>query len=436
MEKNNKKSLISIKGVSLVLLLSVFLSAVIMTAPSVKSKNKAYYSGDATEYNGDIIIGSTNMGYLELFKLENNKIVRKSTIKSVDPIFGNTNDFYDLAFSKENGQLFVYAVDGRYFYKYNITNLKNPVQVSKLKDNSWDFFLGVNKVGSKVLTTGTKGIKLWNGNLQVVDSFDQKSKFQYNLTFDDKANYIFNTDKSKFTIFDTGIRKIISEISIFTREDHIRKSFYDAIDGKIYLADDEKVLQMNYGGKLITTYAHGSRFGYDVAGVYGSPYLYVSTGREVVKINKEGMNRIGSANTINLGSSDSWSMGLNVVRGRDGERVVVFNNSNILVLNNDLKKLDLFNSSEEDLRQTEPLSLGVDKNRAAANSQVLLHGTGFGFNEDLTINFGNLKSTVKTDKSGKFERIITVPSLLPGMADIKVTGNSSKLTYSTSFRIE
>lgn len=434
MVKNEKLKTKLLSVIKLSILPLLLVALLVLISP-VKSKNKAYYSGDATVFNGKTIVGSTNMGSLELFTLEDGQLVRQAKIKSFDSTYSGLDDFYDLAFSAEGAGLYAYLVDGRYLYKYNISNPRNPVLVTKLKDNSWDWFLGVDKVGGKILTKGTKGVKVWNDQLQVIDSFQLTNKNQYSINFDNSSNYIFNIDKDNLKIFDTKLRQTINEQTIGMKEDHGRKIFYDINDGKIYLADDKKVMQLNYGGFALDNYPHNAKFGYDVAGINGQPYIYSTIGTGVVKISKADMQPINSANTTNLGGKMGWAMGLNVVKDNSGEKIIIFNNSNILVLDGNLKKISSYGSSESETKSNETLSLKANTYIAAANSQIILNGTGFGLNEDLSISLAGSKFSGKTDDNGRFTQILIVPNVLPVRTDIKVDGLNSKITYSTSFQI-
>jgi hypothetical protein len=95
-------------------------------------------------------------------------------------------------------------------------------------------------------------------------------------------------------------------------------------------------------------------------------------------------------------------------------------------------------SVEKETRQNESLSLGIDKDHGAANSEIGIHGTGFGLSENLKIEINRvLVSNVRADEYGRFETIIAVPNIKgPLTTDIKVTGATSKKTYSTTFRVE
>ncbi|PIP76039.1 hypothetical protein COW86_00385, partial [Candidatus Kuenenbacteria bacterium CG22_combo_CG10-13_8_21_14_all_39_9] len=51
--------------------------------PPAQSKVKSYYSGDAIIYQGSLIVGSVNMGQLELFRLAGKNLIKVAQIRSL-----------------------------------------------------------------------------------------------------------------------------------------------------------------------------------------------------------------------------------------------------------------------------------------------------------------------------------------------------------------
>ena len=417
------------------MIMSLAVSFIVFT-PGVKSRTKPYFSGDAIIYNNQVIVGTTNMGVLELFKQNGGRLDRVAKIESVNAQNLKKNDFYNLDFSQESGRLFVYAVDGRNLFKYDVSNVYEPILINKIKDNSFDYFLGVKKVGSRLYTIGTNGVKLWNKDFQVVDSYKVYTRHPNNLVFDDEGRFIYNTTDKGLEIFDTRERKVVVNTPLNVKENHDRKVFYEVTDGKIYLIDDSALKELNYGGNVIKEVDHGSSLGYYIDGKAGQSHLYYSSGDKVVKFNKENLKSIISAKTKSMGSFGSWAVGLRAIGNSTNESVVVFNTSGILVLDKNLNLTSSYKAIEEDLKPFESLALGLDKTTAAANSKVSVRGQGFGFNENLEIDFAGEKTNVMTDENGRFTKIINVPNISSKRTDIKVTGKTSKLSYSISFQIQ
>jgi hypothetical protein len=148
------------------------------------------------------------------------------------------------------------------------------------------------------------------------------------------------------------------------------------------------------------------------------------------------MKEVDYAWTGNLGAYGGWAMGLETVYN-NGEKIIIFNNTNILVLDDKLNKIAVALASEEaDDTPVENLYLKLDKNRAAVNSDVMISGGGYFPYEQLTITFGKDRITSVSDANGRFSSIIKVPQLRAGMHDIKVEGVESSLHYSISFQVE
>jgi hypothetical protein len=401
-----------------------------------ESKTKPYYSGDSVSYKGKLYVGTTNTGKFELFALNGNQLDEVATIQATD--IGNT-EFVDSLFEKANGNLYVYLVNGRYLYKYDITNPEVPTVVLKIKDNSWDWLARVEKVNGNLVTVGSKGVKVWNGDYQVVNSYSMvNNKDLGYIQFSADGKFILSM-KDKLDVYGAASRKKDSEYSIATNDANTSRAFSsDANSGLVYLVDDKSLKAVDFDGNLKKEFLHVGVTGYDVIDSTDPNYLYFSDGVGIVKVDKETFKAVDWSYTTSNSPAGSWAMGLSSAYDATGEKVVIFNGSNILVLDQNMNKVAIHMAVEKETRALEALTLVTDKSFAAANSQVAIHGTGYAVNENLQITFNKvLVANVAADENGRYEAVITVPNVKgPLMTDIKVTGESSKKTYSTSFRIE
>ena len=405
-------------------------SIAILFIPMAKSRVKPYYSGEAINYNSHLYIGTANTGKFELFGLDQDKLYRKTTIMAQDG-----SDYSDLFFREESGRLYLYLVNGG-LSKFDITDPYFPVQVAQVKDNSLDHFFGVIKAGDKIATIGTKGVKIWNDNLQVINSYNIKVGNAENLVFSDNGGYIYNFQGSDLVIIDANTRDIVVDTQLnIANENHNQKPFSDGVDGSVYVADDNSLRKIYFNGHE-ERFAHISHVAYDVATLSGRDYVYFSDGHGIVKVDKENLEALSWVYTTDKGPRGGWAMGLDVMPSDNGDVVIVFNGSSILALDENLALIDYYAGRDQDLSPTEPLSLSADKYRAAPNSYVSLRGTGFAPYEDLEISFSGDIFYSKADEFGKFIKIIQVPSVFPKKADIKVDGERTGLTYSVSFEIE
>jgi hypothetical protein len=408
----------------------------VLAIPGVRSRVKSYYYGDAISFNGRLIIGTTNMNGFELFTLDENKIIRQSKLSSFRATYSGFSDYRDVAFSIEDKRLFAYLTDGDYLYKMDLADLRQPQIIFQGRDTAWDWFKGVAVVDGRLVTIGTKGIKVWNQDMQVIDNYPIIVGDQRNVSFSPYLTKIFVIEGGKIQVYDTNSRQFVASMPVETAEDHGRKMYNRMEDSSLYVVDDKAVKKFSLSGILGATFRHIANRGYDVVPSTDGQFVYFSDGIGIVRLQAEDLKLDTYAFTIDLGEKNGWAMGLKVVKDATGEKVIVFNNSNLLVLNADLKKIGHIKASDDREDPIAPLSLSVDRNRAAGNSDIMLSGKGFGLNEDLEITFASTRMLAKTDDSGSFRIIVKVPAVLPTMTDIKVTGKSSKLTYSTNFQIE
>lgn len=425
-----------------VIISTICLFALVATllVPSAKGQFVSYYFGDTIVFNGKIIIGTVNTGNFELFTVSDNKIIKAVSLSSEKEERYGDIKFYDSQFNIENNRLFVYLVDGPYLYKYDITNQTNPKLISKTKDNSWDWFIGLDKQGANIATIGNKGIKVWNNQMQIINAYNLFNNQHRNISFSENGQFIFNITEGKLQIYDTNTRQAISETSVNIERDNYRAVYNDSAQGRVYIADDKALRKLSFSSKPNTTYqvkqlSHATSFGYDVAGLDASDYVYYTNGTYVSKVNKNTFDAELSIKANELGQAEAWAMGLNVVKDSSGEKLVVFNHKSIMLLDANLKLINQYEVDSNSFGEKEDLWLTYDKSKAAPNSNISLRGKGFGESEDLVIKFDGSTYKIQADAKGRFEKIITVPNYKAGLLDIKVNGVQSGKTYSISFQI-
>jgi hypothetical protein len=324
-------------------------------------------------------------------------------------------------------------------YKYDITNLEIPTVALKIKDNSWDWFARIEKVNGNIVTVGSKGVKVWNKDFQVVNSYSMVNNMSLgSAQFADEGKLLLNL-KDKLNIYDTASRQRVAEYSIASNGAETSRTISSDSDrGLVYLVDDTSLKAVDFEGKVRKEYKHISTTGYDVIDSTDPNYLYFSDGIGIVKVDKETFKAVDWAYTTNTSPAGSWAMGLSSAYDATGEKIAIFNGSNILVLDKNLDKLASYQAVEKETKPQEALRLSIDKNFGASGAQVLVGGAGFGLNEVLKIEINKIKvAEVKADDSGRFEVVVAVPTIKgPLTTDIKVTGKESKRTYSTTFRVE
>lgn len=429
--------------------IGLVLLAIIIIAPFTQGRVKPYYQGDAINYRGRLLIASTNMNRLQVLEAVDQKINLLAELAPDKSMPLSGDDFYNCAFHQEEGRLFLYAVNGRYMYRYDVSNPNQPELANKIKDNSWDWFRSVYVFNGHVVTLGTKGLKVWGNNLEVTNSFNIQLENPNNFVM--SSDLLFAVEGDQLKIYDLRTRQWTKSMTLTVKEKGNRQLYNDPISSSIYVVDDWAVKQFDFEGNLLDSFRYTSNTGYDVVPSTDGQKLYASDGVGVVRLAKTGLRPDKWAYVQDMGAGEAWSMGLKVISWHDADHVVVFNNGAITVLNNQMKKVANYLSTEDrtDSRPeiSEPLMLNLDKNRAAVGSEVSLRGAGFLANETLEIKFLSNKtatSSVTTDSAGRFQKILTVPTIVnqneytpnPLPTDIKVVGQTSKRSYSINFQVE
>ena len=419
-------------------LLALPLLVILVFTHNGQTKTKSYYSGDAINFNDELYITSANSGNIEVLKLDNNNLKLIAKIKNYNAKYNRYDEFVDSKLSVENNQLFVYASSGFSLSKYEIVNDNSFVLISSEQNTSWEWYSRIDKFGDNIVTISDKGINIWNKDLQVINAYSLSNLSNpYNIRSNGQ-NLILNVQDNHLTVYDKSVRANLVSIPLNYQDSVGNRQSYIDQDNNLYVIDDYYAKKFNLDGKLLASFAHIDQPGFDVSGSGSSNFVYFSNGSGVVKLNKDTLKEGAFAWTGALGGVRGWAMGLKVV-DVNGDKVVVFNNSNILVLNSNLKKIASYTATEESAASSlENLSLLTDHNSATPAANIELSGTGYFPNEKLAINFAGTKSNSLADEHGRFTQNLIVPDIANASStgvDIKVDGENSKLSYSISFTI-
>ncbi len=414
----------------------ISLLGMILLLQPAETKRLDYYSGDSIYYKNNLYITSSNSGALEVFKLENNNLTELASVKAVNERFNTNEDFNDSTFKVINQSLYVYGVSKYSLYRYKVN--ENDLSFNhKIKNNNWEWYDRVDVFNDYLVTISSKGVKEWNNNMQVIKNYDLSSDHSYNIDSAGSKYYIFNQEGSKLKIYNKNTRDYINDITLNYKSDSNRQVYFNEINSKIFAVDDFYLKKFSINGELENSFRHLDYTGYDVKSS-NNEFIYFSNGLGVVKLRADDLSLVNSRVTTYIGEPDGWAMGLNVVATNNGDRIVLYNNSNILILDENLRKIDHVKASHNNEPEiAENLFLNLDKNSAASNSEIQVSGGGFGANEELKIEFLKEKHYANANNLGRFETIITVPEVRKSQrADIKVIGKETGLHYSISFNIE
>ncbi len=410
----------------------LMVSAALALIPGAKSEVKPYYSGDAVNYGGRIIVSSTNTGRLEFFELIAGRIAKEAEIIADD------NDyrlFDDVLLMPDSGRLYAFAVNGKYIYKYDVSDWNRISLEKKAMHNDGDRFFGIDRGGNgQIITIGVSGIKVWNTDLETVNQFRADIPFPKSVRFGESGNYIYDATKGSIKIIDAFFRNIVMEASLDVKNGHNRYPFVDEEQGLVFVVDDDKVKKYDFNGYR-GSFDHIADFGYDADGIPGRPYFYFSDGIGVVKVRKDDMAAVDWRFTTQLGVDYGWAVGLRAVSAGDREVVIVFNGSSILALDDNLDLIDFYEAVDTTLPAPAPLALTVSEPYVFPQNSIRVAGSGFGYNEAITLELLGAKYYAEANTGGDFTKTIPIPRAKPGTYDLRATGQESGRTYSTTIKI-
>lgn len=415
--------------------LAALLAVLVLTHPG-QSQTKSYYSGDAISFNNQLYVGSANTNSLEIFKLSGKTLQSIAKVKPYNERFNNYGDFYDVKFVVSGGHLFVYAISDFSLYKYELSTDDRLTFITSQKNTYWEWYNRVDEFDGNLVTISSKGVKIWNSDLQVIDAYTLEDiTTPYNVRANN-GRFILNVQDNHLTILDRENRTQVANIPLNYKNNPGNHQSYQDAAGQVYVVDDYYAKKFSLDGRLLASFKHLDYEAYDVAASGYNDYIYFSNGIGVVKLKQADMSLVDYQYTNTLGGARGWAMGLEAVYA-NGEKVVIFNNSNILVLDDKLNKIASVAATEEsDPAAVENLFLNINHNFGSAGAVINLNGGGYFPQENLTITFGGVKTTAQADNRGRFTTTVTVPaSLQEGGHDIKVDGQESSLSYSISFKV-
>ncbi|MGI5827267.1 MAG: hypothetical protein ACOX6C_02380 [Patescibacteria group bacterium] len=421
-------------------LLGLGLAWVLISAPSAKTNYVAYYSGDAIVYKNQIIIATTDSGALEIYRQNGKNLERSTRLKAEAGAWGN--DFSSVKLDQSGDRLLAYATAGFSLYQYDLSNLEEPKLLQKKTNTYFEWYQKVDKLGNHLVTASEKGVKVWRVDgdfFDVIDSYPVTVSNGLSLRFDAAGRYIVSVGEDNLVrVYDTTERKEISRFPVNYRGGSDQKRLqFDSLNNEILIFDDFFLKRFSLNGNLLTYHPNSADNGYSVEATGDPNYVYAANGANVMRLSKKNFREGLKINATNL-NHNGWAMGLKYLNANGQERLVVFNGGGIAILNSSLEKIASVNATEiaANPQAKEPLSLSSEAYVATAGAKFNFRGTGFIPHEELIIKFATDTKTVTADGNGRFQTNLTVPNLSAQRTDIKVTGQTSNLTYSTSFEIK
>jgi hypothetical protein len=403
-----------------------------------QTKTQAYYSGDAVNYRGQIIVATANTGYLEVFEVQGQQLERILKVKIYNGAYNTYDDYADVKLTVENNNLYVYAISGFTVYKYNFSDLAHLSLTTSAKNTYWNWYYRLDKYGDNLGLVTKTGVDLIDSNLQNIVSVPFAPEDKYSLRGSDNQ-FLLGLNAGHLQIYDRNQQSIIKEIPLnFSSTETNRKAYFNTADQTVYTIDDYYMKKFSAGGQLLATFRHLDATGYDAESSADDTNVYFSNGLGVVSLRKSDLKLQNYAYTTTLAGPQGWAMGLKLLNTDQGDILVIFNASNILVLDKNLHKIAAATAVEEaESQTTEALFLNADHNFGVPGAAINLSGGGYWPSEKINITLGSVLATsATTDRQGRFITKLTIPSLSVQNLDLKVTGVDSGLSYSTSFKVQ
>lgn len=318
-------------------LVAVVIAISLITPAMSHAAGSPVYSGKTAVYHDQILIGTTNLGGLAIFKFSGNKIQPLVSQHTFEFRYGDGKDYQDLAFSEEGGRMYVYATNGRTIFKYDFSDLKTLVLNKEFKNTTWDYITGIKRTNDRIVTVGTNGVKIYNFNLEVIDAYKIYNQNAYNIDLSNNGKNIYSMTEDGLVIYSTLKRQTVATTSIGNAKIENRKVMN--VGNYIYAVDNNKLIKFDNNGKIIASRAIAKR-GYDVAGIEGSQFAYFTNGLSVEKFKLADLKQVKAVKAAGLAKgTTNWAIGLNAVKTSKGERVIVFNNQSIVVMDANLNVL-------------------------------------------------------------------------------------------------
>jgi len=187
--------------------ISLVILAVLAVSPwlftdQASAKIQSYYSGDAINYNNQLLVATTNTGYLEIFKLAGKALQPLVKVKLYDPVYNDYKDYADVKLSAESGKLYVYAVSQYTVFKYDFSDLTNLTLSAADTNTYWNWYYRVDRFGANIGLIGKRGVDILNPNLQIIDSFVLTPTAAYSLRGSGDGQFFLDVSggKSRFMI--------------------------------------------------------------------------------------------------------------------------------------------------------------------------------------------------------------------------------------------
>jgi len=423
-------------------LFAFFVAVTIIYTPTAQTKiTKEYQQGQFVEIGGQNFLIASNKQFIEIIEISKN-----DELKQISEVHGIEN-VNDLGVMEIANKSYLFVLTGRYIIKYDISNPYMPVV--DLKRDLYDWRTGKYAIGymlsmsfsdSYIFTAGEKGVRRFNPDNLFVDKiyyFDNARSVASN------NNVLAVLTPDKGLVYNIEGGNLIKEVMLENKDDmYMREPLVD-VNANVYFPSDNALFRVDGISKELSVYNNpvepGVNHSYAV-NLLNSDEIFYANGFGLTKLNSN-LKKASFFHGSNYNNGkNSWTMGVDTSYIAGEKRVVVFNNSSIILLNSDMSVLDRYRYTPATISDiTTPTELGLvtQKNLAFEGDVMQISLYGFWPNESVSVGFYEARErvAVKTDNRG-FGRIdILVSDLEPGWQIISAIGNESKLSFQKTFEM-
>lgn len=403
-------------------------------------EQKQYRGGNLLKIGNTEYVFATNREFVEILKVDSN-----NQLKQIGEIY--LEGALCSVAHKENGQSYLFVSTGGHIYKINVSNPYAPfIEIDRYvyEWRRWRAKIGWVQhmaVTDDFLFVGSKdGVKAMGTDNLIVEK--EYTVFPaYGVAANDEKMVMVTEGKAM--VFDANTTEKIAEYEVKNSENSSKNPAIDSV-GNIYIPSDNSLIKVNKHGDIISQY-----FNPVPEGRYSSYSADVLRGEEIYYVNGYGVTSLNedlkknkfffSANGYEYGPN-SWA--INVSADRD--KVLVFNKTSIILLNDNLDFLSQYTYSPKYNKQTYgELKMTADKYFGGVGETVRVKVYGFWPNEEVKLEFG--EKTFKTEASivnvkvnslGAGVAEIIVPESERGVITLKAEGLNSDLKYEISFKVQ
>ncbi len=455
------------KKIIILLIISIGIG---MYFPMVRGEFKSFERGDSIYFNNKIIVATVASGDFEIFAFNDNVPERKIFIGQDDGILF-VEKFKGVVLRVEDENLFAYLVSSRNIYKYNLTDIDRINLTLKKKLDLNINIISIDKNNKFIYSTERGRIRTWDENLNEITAYDFNNQ-AINFKIANTENLIFGINEGKVFIYSISSGKILTKTDLKIKGEKNRAIYLNEKNEEFYIVDDEFLNIINYDGDVVSKFKHASFVGYDAFLLDNN--IVFTDGIGVVILKREDITPSDWLHTETIKSGNGWAMGLNYIE--EVKKFVLFNNSEILLLDNDLSLISSvemdreleFDESEvvtvienekneeepkieieavpvvniesevvkEDVPEVRIEGLYLSGNNISSGSYIDLSGVGLMSNEDVVVSFLDEEFNIVTELDGTFKISIQVPPALPGTYNIKVVGLTSERSYDKELYID